>query len=137
MVSQTSANSAQPVTSLFQALQIIHLRPGRHRGALAGQFDTALNNMPHGLCMFRADGRLAVMNHRFGEMMKLTDEVRRTYMEKFGVRIIEAYGATECAPAVSLNSPQALRIGVVACGYADGYPRHAPSGTRQPWPPKA
>src|SRR5262252_1622598 len=23
----------------------------------------------------------------------------------------------------------ALRIGVVACGYADGYPRHAPSGT--------
>jgi alanine racemase len=22
-----------------------------------------------------------------------------------------------------------LRIGVVACGYADGYPRHAPSGT--------
>jgi alanine racemase len=24
---------------------------------------------------------------------------------------------------------QPLRIGVVACGYADGYPRHAPSGT--------
>ena len=24
---------------------------------------------------------------------------------------------------------RALRIGVVACGYADGYPRHAPSGT--------
>ena len=22
-----------------------------------------------------------------------------------------------------------MRIGVVACGYADGYPRHAPSGT--------
>jgi diguanylate cyclase (GGDEF)-like protein len=41
--------------------------------ALAGQFDTALNNMPHGLCMFRADGRLAVMNHRFSEMMNLSD----------------------------------------------------------------
>jgi diguanylate cyclase (GGDEF)-like protein len=41
--------------------------------ALAGQFDTALNNMPHGLCMFRADGRLAVMNHRFSEMMKLSE----------------------------------------------------------------
>lgn len=25
------------------------------------------------------------------------------------------------------NQPQ--RIGIVACGYADGYPRHAPSGT--------
>ena len=42
--------------------------------ALAGQFDTALNNMPHGLCMFRADGRLAVMNHRFSEMMGLPDD---------------------------------------------------------------
>jgi diguanylate cyclase (GGDEF)-like protein len=43
--------------------------------ALAGQFDTALNNMPHGLCMFAADGRLAVMNHRFGEMMNLSDDL--------------------------------------------------------------
>ena len=42
--------------------------------ALAGQFDTALNNMPHGLCMFRADSHLAVMNHRFSEMMNLSDE---------------------------------------------------------------
>ena len=24
---------------------------------------------------------------------------------------------------------QPMRIGVVACGYADGYPRHAPTGT--------
>jgi diguanylate cyclase (GGDEF)-like protein len=43
--------------------------------ALAGQFDTALNNMPHGLCMFGPDGRLAVMNHRFGEMMSLSDDL--------------------------------------------------------------
>ena len=41
--------------------------------ALADQFDTALNNMPHGLCMFGADGRLAVMNYRFSEMMELSD----------------------------------------------------------------
>ncbi|MBI5658535.1 MAG: alanine racemase [Nitrosomonadales bacterium] len=32
------------------------------------------------------------------------------------------YGGTFCAQAP-------MRIGVVACGYADGYPRHAPSGT--------
>ncbi|AWM03337.1 putative bifunctional diguanylate cyclase/phosphodiesterase [Bradyrhizobium amphicarpaeae] len=43
--------------------------------ALAGQFDTALNNMPHGLCMFRVDGQLAIMNHRFGEMMNLPDDL--------------------------------------------------------------
>lgn len=29
----------------------------------------------------------------------------------------------------SFRAPQAMRIGVVACGYADGYPRHAPTGT--------
>jgi diguanylate cyclase (GGDEF)-like protein len=45
--------------------------------ALAGQFDTALNNMPHGLCMFAADGRLAVMNHRFSDMMNLSDDLVR------------------------------------------------------------
>ena len=27
------------------------------------------------------------------------------------------------------RAPRAMRIGVVACGYADGYPRHAPNGT--------
>lgn len=43
--------------------------------ALAGRFDTALNNMPHGLCMFHVDGQLAVMNHRFGEMMNLPDDL--------------------------------------------------------------
>ncbi len=32
------------------------------------------------------------------------------------------YGSTYTAP-------QAMTIGVIACGYADGYPRHAPNGT--------
>jgi diguanylate cyclase (GGDEF)-like protein len=46
--------------------------------ALAGQFDTALNNMPHGLCMFRVDGQLAVMNHRFSEIMNLPEDLSRS-----------------------------------------------------------
>ncbi len=29
----------------------------------------------------------------------------------------------------SFTAPAAIRIGLVACGYADGYPRHAPTGT--------
>jgi alanine racemase len=29
----------------------------------------------------------------------------------------------------SFIAPQPLRVGIVACGYADGYPRHAPTGT--------
>ncbi|MES2752109.1 MAG: EAL domain-containing protein [Pseudomonadota bacterium] len=43
--------------------------------SIAGQFDTALNNMPHGLCMFGPDGRLAVMNHRFAKMMALPGDL--------------------------------------------------------------
>ena len=27
------------------------------------------------------------------------------------------------------RADRAMRVGIVACGYADGYPRHAPSGT--------
>jgi diguanylate cyclase (GGDEF)-like protein len=51
------------------------LLSSERESALAGQFDTALNNMPHGLCMFGNDGRLAVMNHRFGDMMRLGDDL--------------------------------------------------------------
>src|SRR5437588_9777718 len=59
----------------LHAIFVKALTSSFREAALAGQFDTALNNMPHGLCMFRADGRLAVMNHRFSEMMKLTDDL--------------------------------------------------------------
>ncbi len=44
---------------------------------------------------------------------KLSDEVRNTYMDRFGVRIIEGYGATECAPIIAANSPMAYRAGTV------------------------
>jgi diguanylate cyclase (GGDEF)-like protein len=71
--------------------------------ALAGQFDTALNNMPHGLCMFRADGRLAVMNHRFGEMMKLSDGL--VHGGASASSIIEA-----CVIAGSISAPSGRMI---------------------------
>jgi diguanylate cyclase (GGDEF)-like protein len=58
----------------LHAIFVKALTSSFREAALAGQFDTALNNMPHGLCMFRADGRLAVMNHRFSEMMQLPDD---------------------------------------------------------------
>ncbi|SHK21997.1 diguanylate cyclase/phosphodiesterase [Bradyrhizobium lablabi] len=59
----------------LHAIFVKALTSSFREAALAGQFDTALNNMPHGLCMFAADGRLAVMNHRFSEMMKLSDDL--------------------------------------------------------------
>jgi len=65
--------------------------------ALAGQFDTALNNMPHGLCMFAVDGRLAVMNHRFGEMMELPEDLMQR-----GANATDIIAA--CVQAGSLSS---------------------------------
>jgi diguanylate cyclase (GGDEF)-like protein len=59
----------------IHAIFVKALTSSFREAALAGQFDTALNNMPHGLCMFRADGRLAVMNRRFSEMMELSDDL--------------------------------------------------------------
>ena len=29
----------------------------------------------------------------------------------------------------AFTAEQPMRVGVIACGYADGYPRHAPTGT--------
>lgn len=44
---------------------------------------------------------------------KLNDEVRKTWVEKFGIRILEGYGATECAPVLAVNTPMTYKTGTV------------------------
>lgn len=76
---------------------------------LADRFDTALNNMPHGLAMFDADGRVLVVNRRWSEILPIDPEtitarsrceaIIAAYVElgllseRDGGRIIEAVGA--------------------------------------------
>lgn len=49
----------------------------------------------------------------FAGAEKLKDNVRALWAERFGVRIFEGYGATECAPALTTNTPMFNRPGTV------------------------
>lgn len=44
---------------------------------------------------------------------KLSVAVREQWFEKFGIRILEGYGATETAPVIAVNTPMAYRSGTV------------------------
>ena len=44
---------------------------------------------------------------------KLAPAVREQWFEKFGLRILEGYGATETAPVIAVNTPMAYRSGSV------------------------
>jgi diguanylate cyclase (GGDEF)-like protein len=59
---------------------------------LANRFDTALNNMPHGLCMFDAARRIVVANQKLNELIGLPAdyELKGASPRELIARIVEA-----------------------------------------------
>ncbi|MEZ5737785.1 MAG: acyl-[ACP]--phospholipid O-acyltransferase [Novosphingobium sp.] len=53
------------------------------------------------------------LRYIFAGAEKVRDETRRTYAEKFGLRILEGYGATEAAPVIAVNTPMHFQAGTV------------------------
>jgi acyl-[acyl-carrier-protein]-phospholipid O-acyltransferase/long-chain-fatty-acid--[acyl-carrier-protein] ligase len=49
----------------------------------------------------------------FAGAEKVKDETRKVWSEKFGIRLLEGYGATETAPVIAANTPMHNRAGTV------------------------
>jgi len=53
------------------------------------------------------------MRYIFAGAERVRDETRKVYAEKFGLRILEGYGATEAAPVIAVNTPMHFNAGSV------------------------
>ncbi len=51
------------------------------------------------------------LRYIFAGAERVRDETRRVYAEKFGLRIMEGYGATEAGPVIAVNTPMHYRAG--------------------------
>lgn len=53
------------------------------------------------------------LRYIFAGAERVRDETRATYAHKFGLRIMEGYGATEASPVIAVNTPMHFQAGSV------------------------
>ncbi len=84
------------------------------------------------------------LRHILAGAEKLKDSVVRTYEKKFGIRPLEAYGATELSPGIAVSVPHGTGGGIVQEGWKQGRVGHPLPGiatkvldpdTGEPLPP--
>lgn len=75
----------------------------RNVSLLADRFDTALNNMPHGLCMFDAQRRILVANQQINEHLGLCADLQ---LKQLGPGQLIAH----CVAAEALSDAEAERL---------------------------
>jgi len=121
---------------IVQHLGITHLRLlliTREKGELARslaeqnfRFDTALNNMTHGLCMFDEQHRLRVWNKRFCEIYRIPPEALSAGISV--KELVELSAARGNDPARSVAAIVADYAGRLARNEATHYKRTLPTG---------
>src|ERR1700674_4176430 len=80
---------------------------------LATRFDTALHNMPHGLCMLDAEQRVLVANRRLVELLGISPKGAHK-----GLSLRELL--RQCARAGVISAPRVERIAADLEGYLSG-----------------
>ncbi len=78
---------------------------GRDVSCLAARFDSALNNMPNGLCMFDAERHVVVANKRLAELLKVPAVIAGTAMSSRELIL-------RCVDGGTLSAPDAERLAV-------------------------